>query len=98
MLYRQVPGGKPAEGDKYVAAEADSSISVKRLGSDNYSVFLPWKYLPGKKMPAPGVTMPFNVSFRRQKGHSFQMLTFEPDLKYLNERSTWMSGRGKLSF
>ena len=98
LLYRQVPNDKPADGDKFVAAEADKSILVKRLKSDNYSISLPWKYLPGKKMPAPGVTMPFNVSFRRQKGHSFQMLTFEPDLKYLNERSTWMSGRGKLSF
>lgn len=97
-LARQVPVDDPANGDKFAPEEPDGSVSVKRLEDDTYSLFLPWKYLPGQTAPATGETVPLNILFQRKEKDGPRMLVFEPDLKYLNERSTWASGRGRLSF
>lgn len=96
-IYRNLPGGTPVQ-EKTEHIKSDRSVHVKRTGERSYTVLLPWRYFPGKVRPQPGSSLSFNVSFRRQVGHNFRQYTFEPDLKHLGERTTWMAGRGKLLF
>lgn len=97
-LSRFLPVENPVSGEKFAPRQLEKSIQVRRIGVDCYTVFFPWRFLPGGTMPKPGESVSFNISFRRLNGQRSLLLTFEPDLKYLNERSTWMSGRGKLFF
>ena len=97
-VYLRKSDKKSVTGETFFYLKDERTLKVKRLDQQNCTILIPWRFFPGKTRPAAGTKLPFNVSFRRQTGHLFQMLTFEPDLKYLDEKNTWMSGRGTLAF